>query len=112
MPFAMMYYNRLQLTENMSINIGACRNNYDVMSCRPRPHYMAVIAVLTENSFLQSCQQLDNTAKRRCHEGLHMVHVTEKFPLYRHVTFWSTDQSTVAHTGVADTAYGFCTEHT
>ena len=72
---------------------------------------MAVIAVSTENSFLQSCQQLDKTAKRRCQERLYMFHVTEKFPLYGRVTFMSTDQSTVARTGVADIAYSFCTEH-
>ena len=40
-----------------------------------------------------------------------MVHVTEKFPLYGRATFMSTDRSTVARTGIADIAYGFCMEH-
>ena len=34
---------------------------------------MAVITVSPENSFLQCCQQLDNTAKRRCQERLHIL---------------------------------------
>ena len=39
------------------------------------------------------------------------VHVTEKFTLHGRATLTSTDRSTVARTGVADIAYGFCTEH-
>ena len=34
MPFAMTYYNQLQLAENRPINIGTGRNDYDVTSSR------------------------------------------------------------------------------
>ena len=67
-PFAMTYYNWLQPAENRPINIGACRNDYDVTSCQRRQHYGRIIAALKENSFLQYCYQLDNPAKTRCQE--------------------------------------------
>ena len=43
---------------------------------------MAVIAVLTENSFLQCCQQLNNTAKTRCQVRLHILDSIEDRNIY------------------------------
>ena len=60
-------------------NIGTCRHNYDFTSCRrvKEDRVIAVMAVSKEDSFLQYCQQLDNTAKVRCQERLHIVDVIE-----------------------------------